>query len=105
MADEQKWSEAEAHWRKHHSNQPYADKNLPFEQYAPAYRTGHEAALEHTGKKFEEIEGDLALDYEKHKTGSALAWDTVRPAVKAEWDRLGGVIGPRDTDRGIRSGM
>ena len=105
MADEKQWSEAEAHWRKHHANQPYANENSSFEHYAAAYRTGHEAASQHPGKKFEEIEEDLALNYEKHKIGSALPWDTARPAVKAEWDRLGGILGARDSDRGIRGGI
>jgi len=105
MADEKQWLEAEEHWRKHHSTQPYADENSSFEHYAPAYRTGHEAASKYAGRQFEEIEDDLALNYEKHKIGSGLPWDTVRPAVKAEWDRLGGILGPRDSDRGIRSGM
>jgi hypothetical protein len=105
MADEKQWLEAEAHSRKHHSTQPYADKNLSYEAYAPAYRTGHEGAIKHAGKKFEEVEDDLALDYEKARPGEPLPWDTVRPAVKAEWDRIGGILGPRDSDRGIRSGF
>jgi len=105
MADEKQWELAEAHWREHHAKQPYADKNLSYEQYAPAYRTGHEAVSKYTGKKFEEIEQDLALDYQKHRPGSGLPWDTVRPAVKAEWDRIGGILGARDSDRGIRTGM
>ena len=103
MADEH--TKAEAYWREHHAKQPYADKNLSFEHYAPAYRTGHEGAAKYAGKKFEEIEDDLALDYEKHLGGSGLPWDQALPAVKAAWDRLGGVISPRDPDRGIRSGF
>lgn len=105
MADEEQWLEAETHWRKHHAAQPYADKSLSYEHYGSAYRTGHEGASKYPGKKFEEIEEDLALDYQKHRPGSGLPWDTVRPAVKAEWDRIGGILGPRDSDRGIRSGM
>ena len=103
MTDEH--TKAEAYWREHHAKQPYADKNLSFEHYAPAYRTGHEGAAKYTGKKFEEIEDDLALDYEKNRAGSDLPWDQARPAVQAAWDRLGGVISPRDPDRGIRSGF
>ena len=34
--------------------------------------------------------------------GAALPWDTVRPAVNAMWDRLGGIISPRDPSRGVR---
>ena len=105
MADEKQWSEAEAHWRKHHPTQPYADKNLSYDAYVPAYRTGHEGASKYAGKQFEEIEDTLALDYEKHRADSGLPWDTVRPAVRAEWDRIGGILGARDSDRGIRSGI
>jgi hypothetical protein len=95
----------DAYWREQHGKQPYADPALPYEHYAPAYRTGYEAAEKHAGKHFDDIEMDLALDYEKAHPDSPLPWDLARPAVKAAWDRLGGVLGPRDTDRGIRTGM
>jgi hypothetical protein len=95
----------ETYWREHHASQPYADKQRSYEDYAPAYRFGYDAATKHTGKRFEEIEEDVALNYEKSRPESALPWDHARPAVKAAWDRLAGVLGPRDADRGIRSGM
>lgn len=98
-------SKEEAYWRERHPGQPYAKKELSYEHYAPAYRTGYEGAVKHAGKAYEEIEDDLALDYEKHRPESALPWDMARPAVKAAWDKLSGVIGPRDTERGIRSGF
>ena len=105
MGDEQNWKHAEAHWREHHAKQSYAQKELSYDRYAPAYRIGHEASIKHAGKKFEEIEDDIALNYERARPDSALPWDQARPAVKAAWDRIGGVITPRDTDRGIRSGL
>ncbi|MDQ2824366.1 MAG: hypothetical protein M3R29_02855 [Verrucomicrobiota bacterium] len=95
----------EAYWREHHATQSYADKNLSYEHYAPAYRVGHAAAKKYAGKRFEEIEDDLALDYEKNRIGSALPWDRARPATKAAWDKLSGVVAPRDPDRGTRSGL
>ena len=98
-------AEEEAYWRENHAKQPYADKNRPYEHYAPAYRIGYEAALEHPGEKFEEIEDDIALNYERARPEDALPWDHVRPAVKAAWDKLAGVIGPLDTDRGLRTGF
>jgi hypothetical protein len=98
-------AEEEAYWREHHAKQPYADKNRPYEHYAPAYRIGYEAALAHRGEKFEEIEDDIALNYEKARPEDALPWDHVRPAVKAAWDKLAGVIGPHNTDRGLRTGF
>jgi hypothetical protein len=95
----------EAYWREHHAKQPYADKTLSYEHYAPAYRTGIEAANKYRGKNFEEIETDLALDYQRHTTGAALPWDHARHAVHAAWAKLSHDFGPRDSDRGIRSGF
>jgi hypothetical protein len=95
----------EIFWKQQHATQAYADKALNYEHYAPAYRTGSEAARRHAGKEFEEVEDDVALQYERNRAGSPLPWDQARPAVKAAWDRIGGVIAPRDTERGIRSGL
>src|SRR5213080_4666068 len=71
-----------AYWREQHAKQPYA-KNY----------------------SYDEVEESVAADYEEAKPGSALPWDTVRPAASAVFDRLGGVIGPRDSDRGIRGSI
>jgi hypothetical protein len=83
----------------------YADKNRPFEHYAPAHRLGFEAALEHRKKNFEKIADEIALNYDKARPGGAVPWDHAGPAVKAAWDRLGGILGPRDVHRGVRSGF
>jgi hypothetical protein len=64
-----------------------------------------EAALKYPGKRFHEIEDDLALDYEKHQVGSALPWDHVRGASKAAWAKVSGVNSPRDPTRGLRGGI
>jgi len=93
------------YWREQHAKQPYADKSKTFEQYEHAYRIGAEGAARHGGKPFEEMETDIALEYEKGRPDDALPWDHARPAVKAAWDRIGGVISPRDPDRGTRSGI
>ena len=82
----------------------YAGKHS-YEGFVPAYRTAAAAFATHAGKKFEEIEDDLALGYKKHDPISALPWDEVRPAVQLAWDKLGGVITPRDRDRGIRTAL
>lgn len=84
----------EASWSEYHEKQSSTKPGQKFEQYAPTYRTA-----------YEEIENDLALDYEKHRIGSALPWDHARHAVHAAWAKLSNDIGPRDPDRGIRSGF
>ncbi len=59
----------------------------------------------YAGKHFHQIDVDLARDYEKNDANPAIPWDRAGPAVKAAWDRLGGVMGPRDPDRGMRGGI
>jgi hypothetical protein len=99
------WAREEAYWRKQHSNQPYADKNLSYDDYAPAYRFGFEAAGKFADRDYDEVEESLASDWERAEPGSAIPWDTVRPAVRAAWERMSGVISPRDPDRGVRGSI
>jgi hypothetical protein len=99
------WKTEEAYWREQHSKQPYADKNRAYEDYAAAYRVAVEGAGKHAGKEYDEVEHSLATEYERAQAGSAIPWDTVRPAARAAWDRLSGVISPRDSDRGIRGSI
>ena len=80
-------------------------KNYSYEEFEHAYRTGYDTFFKYPGKTFDEVEDSVAADYEEAKPGSALPWDTVRPAASAVFDRLGGVIGPRDSDRGIRGSI
>jgi hypothetical protein len=98
------WKREEEHWRKEHPNQPYA-KNRPYDHYAAAYRVGAEGVEKYQGKAYDEVEHSLASDYAHANAGSAIPWDTVRPAVRAAWDRLSGVISPRDSDRGVRGSI
>lgn len=95
----------EAYWKERHGEQPFVDKEHSYEDYAHAYRTGFETVQKHRGKNWDEIEEEVALGYEKSQPDDALPWDHVRPVVKTMWDRLSGVAGPRDVDRGMRTGM
>jgi hypothetical protein len=95
----------EKYWREHHDTQPHATEGTTYEHFAPAYRVGVEAATKYPGKEFHEIEDDVALDYEKHRIGSALPWDNVRGASRAAWSKVSGLISPRDPSRGIRGSI
>ena len=93
-----------AYWREQHSKQPYA-KNSSYEQFEHAYRTGYNSSMKYRGRNFDEVEQSVANEYDNAKPDSALPWDTVRPAVKSVWDRMSGVIAPRDPDRGMRDSI
>jgi hypothetical protein len=90
-----------AYWREQHPKQPYA-KNGSYERFEHAYKTGYNSFFKYPGQNFVDVEDSIALDYEKAKPGSALPWDTVRPAVNAVWERMAGVISPSDPGRGVR---
>lgn len=66
-------TEEEKYWREHHAKQPYAEKGRPYEDYTAAYRTGYEGFYKYPGKAYEEIESDLALDYERARPGGRAA--------------------------------
>ncbi len=95
----------ENYWREHHAEQPYAKPEHDYEDYAHAYQTGYEGFHKYPDKSYEEIQDDLALDYERNKPGSALPWDHARHAVHAAWAKMSQDIGPRDSDRGMRGGI
>lgn len=97
-------TEEENYWRDEHAKQEWSG-DAPYEHFEPAYKTGIQGAMKYAGRHFNEIENDLARDYEKNDANPAIPWDRARPAVKGAWDRLGGVMGPRDTDRGMRGGI
>lgn len=92
----------ENYWRENHATQDWASEGATYDEFAPAYRTGFLMQKRHAGKPFEDIETDLALDYQKHDPLAPLPWDRARPAVKAAWQRVSGTVAPRDTDRGLR---
>jgi hypothetical protein len=96
-------TEDQESWRAHHSEQPW--KEEPYEHYEPAYKAGFEAARRHAGAHYDQIEANVARDYEKNDANPAIPWDRARPAVRSAWHRVSGVTGPRDTDRGMRGGI
>jgi hypothetical protein len=93
-----------AYWRERHAKQPYA-KNYSYEEFEHAYRTGYDTFFRYPGKSFDEVEESVANEYEQARPASALPWDVARPAVNAVWEKMAGVIGPRDPDRGIRGSI
>ena len=99
-------TEEDKYWRENHDKQEWAQGDAAsFDHYHPAYKTGYEGVMKYAGKDYHQIETDLARDYEKNDANPAIPWDRARPAVRAAWSRISGVVGPRDTDRGMRGGI
>jgi uncharacterized protein YcfJ len=88
------------YWRENHGSQPYAKSGHSYdEDYAPAYRYGHESASTHAGRKFDETENDLQHGWEQAKGKSKLAWSDAKHAVKNAWHRTEDAVSGDRRDR------
>ncbi len=89
-----------AYWEKNHRTQPYYEEGSDFADYDPAYRAGYEGYATHgsTGRKFDDVEPELARKYEATKGNAKIGWDKAKHATRAAWDRVERAI-PGDSDR------
>ncbi len=78
----------EAYWSKEHQNRAYFDSVVAYDSYAPAYRMGIEAYSTYVGRDFDEIEPQLAAQWEGARGTSRLTWDTAKLAVRDAYERL-----------------
>ncbi len=80
-------SSEEAHWRKQHGLQSYAESGHAYEKYIPGYRMGFYGFESHRDEKltFEEAEPDLEREYLAKNPD--FSWDFAREAARAAWER------------------
>ena len=92
----------DAYWREHHKTRPYAAADVANYDYdrdfAPAYRHGYTAAVRHHGRKYDEVESDLARGWDETKGESRLGWDKAKHAARDAWHRVERSA-PGDADR------
>ncbi len=95
----------DGYWRDNHSAQPYASSEHTYEHYEPAYRTGKQSFEKYRGRNFDDVEDDVAREYEVNVADGGLPWDHARHAVRAVWAKLSGDVTPQDRDRGMRGSI
>jgi hypothetical protein len=78
----------ERYWKDNYSKRAYAEKNVSYDVYQPAYRTGYEGYTRYPDKKYEEVESDLRRDYEKSRGNSGLSWEKAKHATSDAWHRV-----------------
>ncbi len=61
-----------------------------YEHYQPAYRYGHDAARQHSGRQWDEVEGDLERGWHSVHGTSRGAWDEMKHAARDAWDHTRG---------------
>lgn len=82
--------EDDRHWRQHHTTRPYYQRGRDYDEYRPAYQYGTDAAYQHQGRRWEEVEGDLERGWDNARGTSRSAWQDVKDAVRDAWDRVTG---------------
>lgn len=75
------------YWRENYKARPYA-ANASFDDYGPAYGYGVSSYTKYAGRKFDDVESDLARDWNTVRGKSKLEWNHARIASRDAWDRL-----------------
>lgn len=79
----------EAYWRNAYTSEPYYQASVAFDEYAPAYRLGFNGRARYSGE-WDNVEPNLASDWNTANAGSTLAWPEARLATRAAWARATG---------------
>ena len=85
----------EAYWRENYQSRPYADKNLGYESYGPAYQYGWESKGRYPNRKYSEVESQLAAGWGKTKGAAKLGWDKARHATRRRMGPFGAGVARR----------
>jgi hypothetical protein len=84
------WTEDENFWRTNYASRPYASSDQGFEVYRSAYRYGHDAARQHRGRRWSEVESELRSGWRAFEGRGERAWEQIKGAVHDAWDRVTG---------------
>lgn len=76
-----------AYWLKEYQSRPYYASGAPYEQYGPAFQYGWESCIRHKGKAFNDVEAQLARDWESRRGTSKLSWSQAKDATRDAWQR------------------
>jgi hypothetical protein len=78
----------EGYWKDSYAREPYYQSGLTFEDYAPAYKLGGESRSRFADRSFDDVEEDLAGQYDEVRGDSRLDWEDAKHATRAAWDRM-----------------
>jgi hypothetical protein len=76
------------HWRNEYPLSDYYDPTVGYEEVGPAYQYGWESRAEYGERKWEDVEPDLAHEWNERRGSSTLDWGRARPATRDAWDRV-----------------
>ena len=77
----------EVYWRENYQNRPYV-KGRSFDDYGPAYNYGVKSYQKYPNSRFDDVESNLANDWNNFESGSTLGWPEAKHASRDAWDRV-----------------
>lgn len=77
-----------AYWETNYRSRPYVESSRPYAEYQDAYRYGWESRATYPGRKWNDVEADLAQGWTKAKGKSTLVWEHAKSATKDAWYRV-----------------
>ena len=92
----------DAYWRENYKGRPYVRDGSTYDDYGPAYGYGVNSYSRYPGRRFDEVEPDLAEDWETSRGKSRLVWEDAKSATRDAWDRVSDTVEratPGDSDR------
>ena len=84
-------------FEKTYNKTPYYTAGRDWNDYRPAYQYGYDTYGKYRGKNFDDVEPQLARDWEVTKANSRLAWSEAKGAVKDGWHHIERAM-PGDAD-------
>ena len=75
------------YWRDNYASRPYVAHGANFDDYGPAYVFGIHSSAKFGDRSFDDIEPDMARDWDTVRGTSNLSWDHARDASRDAWDR------------------
>ena len=87
--DQMGWNDEDTYWRANYRARPYASSaGRDYDDYQPAYRYGYDAATRYRNRNWNDVESDLARDWDTYQYRGNSTWEHVKDAVRDAWDRM-----------------
>lgn len=78
----------DAYWAENYKSRDYVDEDHDYEYYQPAYRFGWESYSQYGHRRFDEIDEDLAREWDQRRGDSLQTWREARSAARDAWERV-----------------
>jgi hypothetical protein len=77
----------DAYWRDNYRERPYVAADREYEYYQPAYRFGWESFSQYGQRTFDELDENLAREWDQRRGASLQTWNEARDAARDAWKR------------------